>query len=92
MRRDQTPARAMSVGKPVSFPAREVVWSETAKETLKFALELAVTVAAAVLLSSARNPRAVIKAIALAFRSMWPTRSPPAGCWSARAAATPSPA
>lgn len=44
-----------------------VVWSETPKETLKFALELVVTVTAALLLSSACNQRAVLKAIALAF-------------------------
>lgn len=44
-----------------------VVWSVTPKETIKFALEFVVTVIAALLLSSARNQRAVLKAMALAF-------------------------
>jgi len=50
-----------------AFALFSVVWSATPKETLRFALELCVTVTAALLLASARNPRAVLKAIALAF-------------------------
>lgn len=49
------------------FALFSVVWSETTAATLKYALELFVTVTAAVMLSSARNQRAVIKALALAF-------------------------
>ena len=50
-----------------AFALFSAVWSEETKQTLKFALELWVTVTAALLLSSASNQRAVIKAIALAF-------------------------
>jgi exopolysaccharide production protein ExoQ len=53
-----------------SFPAFALfsaVWSETPKDTLRFALELGVTVTAALLLSTARNQSAVLRAIALAF-------------------------
>jgi len=50
-----------------AFALFSVVWSETTAETLKYALELVVTVTAAVMLSSARNQRAVIKALTLAF-------------------------
>jgi exopolysaccharide production protein ExoQ len=49
------------------FALLSVVWSETPTETLKFAVELWITVAAALLLSSARNQRAVLRAICLAF-------------------------
>ncbi|HKR87504.1 MAG TPA: O-antigen ligase family protein [Phenylobacterium sp.] len=44
-----------------------VVWSETPKDTTKFALEFVVTVIAALLISSACNQRAVLKAMVLAF-------------------------
>jgi len=50
-----------------AFALFSAVWSEETKQTLKFALELWVTVTAALLLSSARNQRAVIKAIGLPF-------------------------
>jgi len=50
-----------------AFALFSAVWSDVPAETLKYALELWVTVTAALLLSSARNQRAVIKAIALAF-------------------------
>jgi exopolysaccharide production protein ExoQ len=50
-----------------AFALFSAVYSSETKETLKFALELCVTVTAATLLASAQNQRAVIKAIALAF-------------------------
>jgi exopolysaccharide production protein ExoQ len=53
-----------------AFPAFALftgVYSTAPAETLKYALELWVTAAAALLLSSARNQRAVLRAIALAF-------------------------
>jgi exopolysaccharide production protein ExoQ len=53
-----------------AFPAValcSVVWSEAPKDTLRYALELCITMTAALLLSSARNQKAVIRAIALAF-------------------------
>ncbi len=50
-----------------AFALFTVVYSPTQKDTLRFALELGITVTAALLLSSARNQRAVLRAIALAF-------------------------
>jgi exopolysaccharide production protein ExoQ len=53
-----------------AFPAialLSVLWSAAPKDSLRFALELWITVTAALLLSSARNPRAVLRAIALAY-------------------------
>jgi exopolysaccharide production protein ExoQ len=50
-----------------AFALFTVVWSETPKDTLKFALELFITITAAILISSARNQAAVLRAIALAF-------------------------
>jgi exopolysaccharide production protein ExoQ len=44
-----------------------VLWSEAPRQSLRFALELSITVIAALLLCSARNQRAVLRAIALAF-------------------------
>jgi exopolysaccharide production protein ExoQ len=49
------------------FALMSVVWSETPKETLRYALELGITITAAMLLASARNQVGVVKAIALAF-------------------------
>ena len=60
------PPRLFLYAFPV-FALFSAVWSSETKETFKFALELCVTVTAALLLSSAQNQRAVIKAIALAF-------------------------
>jgi exopolysaccharide production protein ExoQ len=52
------------------FPAFAVfstVWSRAHTDTLRYSIELVITVTAALLMSSARDPRAVIRAIALAF-------------------------
>ena len=54
----------------MAFPALalgSVVWSDAPADTLRYALELCITIVAALLLSSARNQPAVVKAIALAF-------------------------
>jgi exopolysaccharide production protein ExoQ len=53
-----------------AFPAFALftsLYSTAPGDTLKYSLELWITVAAALLLSSARNQRAVLRAIALAF-------------------------
>jgi exopolysaccharide production protein ExoQ len=53
-----------------AFPALALlstVWSDTPTETLRYAVELCITVTAALLLSSARDQRAVLRAITLAF-------------------------
>jgi exopolysaccharide production protein ExoQ len=50
-----------------AFALFSVVWSQTPKDTLRYALELWITITAALLLSSARDQRAVLRAIALAF-------------------------
>lgn len=44
-----------------------VVWSEAPKETFRYALQFGLSVMAGLLLSSARDPSAVIKGLALAF-------------------------
>ncbi|WP_395671348.1 O-antigen ligase family protein [Phenylobacterium sp.] len=43
------------------------VWSEAPKETLKYGLELAITVVAGLMISSAASQSAVLRAMALAF-------------------------
>jgi exopolysaccharide production protein ExoQ len=50
-----------------AFALLSAIWSETPKDTIKFALELGITVTAALLISSARNQRAVLRAVCLAF-------------------------
>lgn len=50
-----------------AFAVFSTVWSEAPKETLKFAIELGITVLAGVLISSARNQEAVLRAMGLAF-------------------------
>jgi exopolysaccharide production protein ExoQ len=49
------------------FALFSVVWSEAPKESFKYAAELAITVIAGLLLSSARNQEAVVRGLALAF-------------------------
>jgi exopolysaccharide production protein ExoQ len=44
-----------------------VVWSQAPGESLRYAMELVITVAAGLLLSSARNQEAVVRGISLAF-------------------------
>jgi len=44
-----------------------VVWSVAARESLRFAVEFAITVTAGLLLSSARNQEAVLRGLAVAF-------------------------
>ncbi|MDB5445778.1 MAG: Lipid core - O-antigen ligase-like protein [Phenylobacterium sp.] len=54
----------------LAFPALavcSVVWSDAPKDTLRYALELCITIVAALLLSSARDQQAVLRGIALAF-------------------------
>ncbi len=50
-----------------AFALCSVLWSEDAPATVRYALELIVTVVAAIALAAARRPNAVIKAVALAF-------------------------
>ncbi|MDB5493244.1 MAG: Lipid core - O-antigen ligase-like protein [Phenylobacterium sp.] len=52
-----------------AFAAFSVLWSQAQGESLRYATELAITVAAGLLLSSARNQEAVVRAISLAFLS-----------------------
>jgi exopolysaccharide production protein ExoQ len=49
------------------FALLSTVWSVAPKETLRYGLELIITVTAALLVATARNQRAVLRAIALAF-------------------------
>jgi exopolysaccharide production protein ExoQ len=51
------------------FALFSVVWSDATAESLRYAMELAITVCAGLLLSSARNQEAVIRGIAVAFLS-----------------------
>ncbi|HEX3699387.1 MAG TPA: O-antigen ligase family protein [Phenylobacterium sp.] len=50
-----------------AFAVFSVVWSVYPKETLRHSIELAITVMAGLLLSSARNQTAVLRGIALAY-------------------------
>ncbi|HEY8614651.1 O-antigen ligase [Phenylobacterium sp.] len=50
-----------------AFAIFSTIWSEAPKETLKFALELAITVVAGLLISSARSQENVLRAMACAF-------------------------
>ncbi|WP_374468802.1 O-antigen ligase family protein [Phenylobacterium sp.] len=50
-----------------AFAIFSTIWSEAPKETLKFALELTITVVAGLLISSARNQEAALRAMACAF-------------------------
>jgi exopolysaccharide production protein ExoQ len=53
-----------------AFPALalcSVLWSQARTDSLRFAVELAITVTAAVLFASAANKRAVVRGVALAF-------------------------
>lgn len=50
-----------------AFAIFSVTWSQAPGESLKYAMELAITVVAGLLLSSARNQEAVLRGIALAF-------------------------
>jgi exopolysaccharide production protein ExoQ len=59
-------ARAFLFAIP-AFAIFSTVWSEAPKETLKFALELTITVIAGLLISSAKNQAAVLRAMACAF-------------------------
>ncbi|HEV2533298.1 O-antigen ligase family protein [Phenylobacterium sp.] len=52
-----------------AFALFSVVWSTAPGETLRYAIELAITVVAGLLLSSARNQEAVVRGISLAFLS-----------------------
>ncbi|MFC3069479.1 O-antigen ligase family protein [Phenylobacterium soli] len=50
-----------------AFAIFSVTWSQAPGESLKYAVELAITVTAGLLLSSARSQEAVLRGIALAF-------------------------
>jgi exopolysaccharide production protein ExoQ len=50
-----------------AFALVSVLWSEARSDSLRFAVELLITVTAGVLFSSAANKRAVVRAVALAF-------------------------
>jgi exopolysaccharide production protein ExoQ len=50
-----------------AFAVFSTVWSEAPKETLKYAIELGITVVAGVLISSARSQEAVLRGMAVAF-------------------------
>ena len=52
-----------------AYAAFSVLWSTATGETLRYAVELAITVIAGLLLSSARNQEAVVRGISLAFLS-----------------------
>jgi len=52
-----------------AYAAFSVLWSTATGETLRYAVELAITVVAGLLLSSARNQEAVVRGISLAFLS-----------------------
>lgn len=50
-----------------AFAVFSVLWSQAPGESLRYAVELAITVAAGLLLSSARNQEAVVRGISLSF-------------------------
>jgi exopolysaccharide production protein ExoQ len=52
-----------------AFALFSVVWSTATGETLRYAIELAITVIAGLLLSSARNQEAVVRGVSLSFLS-----------------------
>jgi len=52
-----------------AFALFSVVWTTAPSETLRYAIELTITVIAGLLMSSARNQEAVVRGISLAFLS-----------------------